>query len=214
MYARTDSLEPILLYLYEDYVMKYKVLYSEDMKEASYFGAIFKEIDDGYYRCLQRNHARGYLLHRFIYEVETGEKIPKKYNVHHKDGDKTNNNIENLECIPNSVHTKIHNTPSKIEKCVNAMKKANKEKGYPGCRASNLVKKKNNYPSLQRSNKKRRKPIIMYSLNMEIIKRFDSLLDAARYLDKPPAHISNCANGRNKTAFGFIWRWENDFNAP
>lgn len=192
--------------------MRYEVVYSEDMKEALYCGVIFKLIDGGYYRCFQRNHARGYLLHRFIYEVETGKKIPKKYNVHHKDENKANNNIENLECILASIHTKIHNTPQKINKCSEAMKKSNIERGYPGCKASHIIQKMNNYPSLQKSNIKKRKLIIMYSLDMKVLKRFNSLLDAAKYLGKQPIHISECANKKKRTAYGFIWRWENESN--
>lgn len=34
--------------------------------------------------------------------------IPEKHHIHHKDGDPTNNNIDNLECISSSDHTKLH----------------------------------------------------------------------------------------------------------
>lgn len=190
-------------------MMKHKLSYSDDREMAFYFGATFKMIDGGYYRCLQRNHARGYLLHRFIYETETESKIPDGYSVHHKDSNKANNDIENLECVKLSAHAKLHNTPEKIKKCVDAMKQANKERNYPGCRASHAVQKENNYPSLRESNKKKRKPILMYTSDMRLLKRFGSLLEAAKYIGKPPTHISQCANMNRNTAFGFIWRWDN-----
>lgn len=34
--------------------------------------------------------------------------IPEGYHIHHKDGDPTNNHVENLDCIPSPEHTKIH----------------------------------------------------------------------------------------------------------
>lgn len=34
--------------------------------------------------------------------------IPKGFHIHHKDGDYTNNNLENLECIDASTHAYIH----------------------------------------------------------------------------------------------------------
>jgi hypothetical protein len=49
----------------------------------------------------------GSLLHRDIWEFHNGS-IPDGHHVHHKDGDWSNNSIENLECIPASEHYKQH----------------------------------------------------------------------------------------------------------
>lgn len=46
-------------------------------------------------------------LHRLIYEEKFG-KIPDGYHIHHKDGNKLNNNIDNLECLSPSNHGKSH----------------------------------------------------------------------------------------------------------
>jgi HNH endonuclease len=61
-----------------------------------------------------RLNAQGYyvrlisiLLHRDVWEYHYG-KIPEGYQIHHKDGDKLNNEIENLECIEHSEHVKKH----------------------------------------------------------------------------------------------------------
>lgn len=45
--------------------------------------------------------------HRLIWIKEYGE-IPKGYVIHHIDGDKTNNNLSNLECISLSEHSRRH----------------------------------------------------------------------------------------------------------
>lgn len=49
---------------------------------------------------------RGY-LHRYMWEKEKG-KIPEGFDIHHLDEDKSNNVIENFECISKSNHTKLH----------------------------------------------------------------------------------------------------------
>ena len=50
--------------------------------------------------------------HRFIWEQTYG-KIPQGMIIHHKNGDRMDNRIENLECLTNSEHIKIHKMWSK-----------------------------------------------------------------------------------------------------
>lgn len=59
----------------------------------------------GYYR-QTINRKEHISLHRYVYEKETGQKIPAGYDIHHIDCDKTNNKLENLECLPKAEHTK------------------------------------------------------------------------------------------------------------
>jgi superfamily II DNA or RNA helicase len=78
----------------------------------------------------------GMLLHRLIYEASLNhltfnewlEKIInnnfndkdifliKDTNIHHKDGNKKNNNIENLECLTSTQHKKLHAKIGKVQK--------------------------------------------------------------------------------------------------
>lgn len=46
-------------------------------------------------------------LHRATWEYHNG-KIPKGYHVHHKDGNKLNNDISNLEILPGAEHISLH----------------------------------------------------------------------------------------------------------
>lgn len=46
-------------------------------------------------------------LHRLMFEKYGGD-IPRGYQIHHKDGDKTNNSIENLECLSRDKHMLLH----------------------------------------------------------------------------------------------------------
>ena len=69
------------------------------------------------------NHPRGYLLttikengkrkfmlvHRLIMEQHLGRKLTRGETVHHVDGNKTNNEITNLELMQLGKHSKLHN---------------------------------------------------------------------------------------------------------
>ena len=46
-------------------------------------------------------------MHRYVWEYYNGE-IPKGFQIHHIDHDKSNNDISNLEMISRSKHAKIH----------------------------------------------------------------------------------------------------------
>jgi group I intron endonuclease len=52
------------------------------------------------------------------------------------------------------------------------------------------------------------KPIIQFDLNGNIIKEWDCGYDAARFLNKRNSAISECCNGKRKSAYGFIWRFK------
>lgn len=66
-----------------------------------YDGKKFKVDKSGYM------HMKGTRLHRIIWEIHHGS-IPEGFDIHHKDGDKLNNSIDNLECISHSEHLSIH----------------------------------------------------------------------------------------------------------
>lgn len=46
-------------------------------------------------------------MHRFVWLCEKGD-IPKGYDIHHKDHDKSNNDISNLELVTKKQHSKLH----------------------------------------------------------------------------------------------------------
>lgn len=86
-------------------------------------------VEFGGFKYTMRNH--GYfmktieprtLLHRDMWESVNGI-IPEQYDIHHIDGNKTNNCLENFECLPKADHTRKHShgqnqyTKRKGEKC-------------------------------------------------------------------------------------------------
>ena len=65
--------------------------------------------NDGYYTISSRKE--GYnrkILHRLIWEDFYGCEIPKGYIIHHKDGNKTNNCILNLQLMKHGTHNHLH----------------------------------------------------------------------------------------------------------
>lgn len=47
-------------------------------------------------------------LHIYVWEYYNNCKVPKGFDIHHKDQNKDNNDISNLECISRSRHNKLH----------------------------------------------------------------------------------------------------------
>jgi len=60
-----------------------------------------------YFRATPYTGAPCMYLHREIWKHHNGS-IPNKHVIHHVDGDKTNNDIENLICVPKTMHISQH----------------------------------------------------------------------------------------------------------
>ena len=54
------------------------------------------------------------------------------------------------------------------------------------------------------------KSVLQYSLDKELVNEWDSIADAARYLNKKYAseEIIDCAKGRRSDAYGYIWKYK------
>lgn len=81
-----------------------------------------RHVSNGYFlvKCPLHPMAQksGYVpLHRLMMENELGRFLTKAEVVHHIDGERTNNNIENLQLTTRSLHGKVHKPPRKIKKC-------------------------------------------------------------------------------------------------
>lgn len=68
-------------------------------------------LQDGYFRLYKWYKKKTYrkLLHRYIFEQAYGE-IPTGYVIHHKDNDRLNNSLQNLQMMTIGEHTKLHRT--------------------------------------------------------------------------------------------------------
>lgn len=69
-----------------------------------YDGKRFTLRNNGYYSLTTDD--RSY-MHRYVWRKENGP-IPKGHDIHHINEDRSDNRIENLECIRKDLHTKKH----------------------------------------------------------------------------------------------------------
>jgi hypothetical protein len=69
-----------------------------------YFDKKFYPRSDGYWVCTTSSALHA---HRWVWMKHFGD-IPSGYHIHHKDGNPSNNEIENLELLPAGDHIKLH----------------------------------------------------------------------------------------------------------
>lgn len=79
---------------------------------------------ESFYLCGNYYQRKGKRLHRTVWEYYRGD-IPQGYHVHHIDGDKSNNQIDNLALMLGSEHLKTHmEAPERREMSREMVKKA------------------------------------------------------------------------------------------
>lgn len=85
------------------------IQYSADGLTAFYGGYKFrKDRKTGYFLCNKKTDiGKRERLHCFVWRTEHGQ-IPSGYHIHHKDGNKNNNEISNLEMLSSSDHERLH----------------------------------------------------------------------------------------------------------
>ena len=119
-------------------------------------------------------------VHRLVAKAFIPNPENKPY-INHKDTNRSNNCINNLEwCTP----------------------KENTQHSIKYGNSKNLLKR------LETIREKYKRKINQYDLDGNFIKQWDSLNEAARFLNKKSSGpISNCCSGKIKTAYGYKWEY-------
>lgn len=143
-----------------------------------------------------------YFVHRLVALVF----IPNPNNypiVNHKDENPSNNTVWNLEWCTQEYNC---NYGTRLERCSKGLKGKNKGKHH-----TKETKRKIG-EGFKGKNNPKAKPILMFTLEGEFIRRFECVADANEYLGKPRNidNLSNCARGKTKTAYDYIWKYEED----
>lgn len=128
-----------------------------------------------------------YFVHRIIAKCFIDNPFNKPC-VNHKDGDKSNNSVSNLEwCTYSENELHSHRVLGKriSEEHLRYMWKKHKEKSQVS--------------------------VFQISKDGEVISRFDSMSDAHRITGISQGNISECCNGTRKSAGGYVWKKCSDF---
>lgn len=181
-------------------------VYSLPKQEGFYFRETYKKIatyiDYKGYKCCKlvlNGKVKIEKIHRLVAKVF----IPNPENkpqVNHIDGDKLNNNINNLEwctASENQIHavkTGLRIPTSKMRSNgKDRMKEIHKNNKHIHCKEIVQINKNNN----------------------EIIKVFPSIKSASEYVGTPDSNIISVLKGKSITAGGYKWKYlkESDANA-
>ena len=174
-------------------------------------GKILKQNTDKVgYKIVQLNkNGKGKLfkVHRLVAQVflENSSNLPQ---VNHKDENKQNNNVDNLEWISPKDNMNYGTRNERISK-------TKKGRQFTEEHRKNISKNNAKYwKGKKGKDSAYSKPVLMFTKNDEFIKRFDCVADANEFLEKDRCNhnICLCARGINKTAFGFKWVYEEDFD--
>lgn len=124
------------------------------------------------------------LVHRLVAETFLNNK--NNYSdINHKDGNKENNKVDNLEWCTKSYNM-IHAYKNGLWKSPN--KGRYRGDSYKAIKVEMINKETN-----------------------EVIRVFNSLIEAADYMNKNcSGHIVSCCKGKLKTAYGYKWRYHNE----
>lgn len=131
--------------------------------------------------------------HRLIWMVANGCDIPEGYDVHHIDGNKLNNSINNLELVNRFEHNSYH--------------KSGERSPLYGKHQTEEHKKK--ISNSNKNNPKLSKEVIQYTLDGKLVKVWDSTMEAERNGFEHNC-INRCCKGKAITHKGFKWKYKDE----
>lgn len=137
--------------------------------------------------CGKKGMVKRFLVHRLVAEafINNKNKLPQ---INHKDEDKTNNYVGNLEWCSGKYNCNY---------------------------GTRNIRAKMNHDWVE-FGKLFAKPVIQYDKNGNFIRRYDSARQIKRELGYDAGNIQDCCRGYNshnrvrKSAYGYVWQYEGD----
>lgn len=141
-----------------------------------------------------RVSGKRHLKHRYVWEQHNG-RIPKGYEIHHKDGDTHNNDIENLEMLSIHDHRSIH-AKNQTGRKLTPETKLKIAKSHTGKRHTEETKLK-----MSKSYSRKRKIMCVETGDI-----FDTIEEASQKFNRDRKGFYNCLNGTQNTVCGFHFK--------
>ena len=175
-------------------------IYSLKLKR--YIGAIDKK---GYVNVRPQKGYRHWLLHQYIWMVANRCEIPEGYDVHHKDHNRQNNSIYNLELIESTKHRSEHNQNMSEE----TKKKISESKKGTILTEEHRRKISEAHKGKQLNRKDLSKQVAQYTLDGKLVKVWLSTSECGRngFIQQS---VSSCCQGKLKTHKKFKWKYLNE----
>lgn len=157
------------------------------------------------YKQIEKN-GKHYDEHRYLMEQHLGRKLTRKEVVHHINGNKLDNRLENLVVMNISEHTTLHKTKlPKTKICVVCGKEFEppiKHRGRNVVCSKECLKKRHEQIAFSCSKK-----INQFSKDGTFIKSWGSFHEIERELGLQATNICKCCKGKIKSLGGYIWQY-------
>jgi hypothetical protein len=202
---------------------RYKVSNKGNIKSLVYgYERLLKPVlgHTGYY--FVRIKSKAYMVHRLVALAF----IPTKdtlLHIDHKDGNKLNNNVDNLRWCTQKENNNNPITKERISKALLGSKRTEEQKQRmkeAQQKAKPMLGKHHSKETLEKFKYKKNgmkgkfgkynpnsKPVAMLDINGNILKMFANSLIAFQQHGIDRGSICKCCNGKRKTAGGYKWKY-------
>lgn len=161
----------------------YQISNLGDLRNIKFYRKIKPYKHKGYLRVAlcKNNHCIHFYVHRLVAQefILNPENKPE---VNHKDGNKLNNCVDNLEWITRKGNME-HARKTGLWRVTENMKKAL------------IIYHK--------------KPVSQYTMTGEFVRSFDSAKSASNYTNINSGNITLCSKGKRNSAGGYVWEYTN-----
>ncbi len=142
-------------------------------------------------------------LHKYIWEEAYGP-VPVGYVIHHKDEDKLNNDLDNLECLTDREHRDLHGkSPITRYKMGSGMRGNYHSNAARSKMSRAALGRKRSKESVEASGKGHYKAILC----LETGEAYDSATTASKLLGISRDSLYGALGGRQKSAGGYHWAY-------